>query len=176
MAAVVIINRFNGVSPGAASDITGVNTRANAEDTHTTAGTNNPVAIPTTGTKYSFWVSTQLEVVSGLGGTLDNIRWFMSGALDPGIGLNGYSATSYVEATGSVGDTGDVLNTTNYPSLGATPVDLTPYTSGSPFSISGSTTGAGPVGDFMVYQFAVGPSANPGTSTPVTMTWRYDET
>lgn len=176
MSAVVHINRFNGTSPGVASDITSINTRANAEDTHTTAGTNNPVAIPTAGEKYSFWVSTQLEVISGLGGTLDNIRWFMSGTLDTGISLKGYSASSYVEATGSVGDTGDILNTTNYPSLGATPVDLTAYTSGSPFSITGSTTGTGPVGDLMVYQFGAGPTASPGSVTPVTMTWRYDET
>lgn len=176
MAATVAINRLTGVSPGVATPITSINTRANAEDAHTTAGTANPVSIPTSGSNYSFWVSTQLEVVSGLGGTLDNLRWFMSGALDPGLTLKGEQAASYVEATGSVGDTGDVLNTTNYPSLVGAPSDLTLFTSGSPKSIVGSTTSAGPVGNLMVYQFEVTSSAAPGSVTPVTMTWRYDET
>jgi hypothetical protein len=176
MAAVVNVNRFTGTSPGSADDITSINTRANAEDTHSVAGTSNPVPIDTVLTKYSYWVHTQLEVISGLGGTLDNLRWFMSGALDTGIELKGESASAYVQATGSAGDSGDVLNTTNHPSLAGAAVDLTTYTVGSPKSISGSTTGAGVVGDFMVYQCGVLPAAAPGAATPVNMTWRYDET
>jgi len=176
MAAVVNINRFTGVSPGVSNDITSVNTRANAEDAHTVAGTSNPVSIPAAGTKYSFWVSTQLEVISGLIGTIDNLRWFMTGALDAGVALLGETASSYVEATGAAGDSGDQLTIGNYPSLTGVPVDLTAFTAGSPKSIIGSISGVGVVGDFLVYQFGVGLTAQPGSVTPITISWRYDET
>lgn len=176
MPATVAINRFTGVAPGVGVNITGINTRVNAEDTHTIAGTTNPVPIDTVVTKYSFWAHTQLDVLGGLGGTLDNLRWFMSGVPDAGIEIRGEAASAYVQATGIVGDSGDILNTTNHPSLLGATVDLTTYTVSAPKSIAGSTTGTGPVGDFMVYQFGVLPSAAPGAATPVNMTWRYDET
>ena len=42
--------------------------------------------------------------------------------------------------------------------------------------MTGSTSGTGAVGDLLAYQFGVLPAAAPGTVTPVTMVWRYDET
>lgn len=176
MAAIVIINRLTGTSPGVKTDIAGINTRVNADDTHTTAGIVNPVTIPTSGTKRSFWAHTQLEVVSGLGGIIDNIRWFISGSLDTGIVLNGEAATAYVQATGTVGDSGDELNVVNHPSLIGAPSDLTVFTSGSPKLISGSTSGSGSFGNFLVYQFDVDNTAQPGVISPLAMTWKYDET
>lgn len=176
MAATVEIQRLTGTSPGAATDITGINTRANADDNHSTAGTTNPVSIPTSGTNYSFWVSTQLNVISGLGGTLDNLRWFTSASLGAGVGIIAQDATAYVEASGVVGDSGDELTTVSYNTLTGAPVDALTFTSGSPKSIPGSTTGTGPVGNLMVYQFTVDNTAGPGATNQVTITWRYDET
>jgi len=176
MAAVVNIERLTGISPGAPTVITGINTRANADDNHTVSGTSNPVAIPTSGTKYSFWVTTRLNVVSGLGGTLDNIRWFTSGALGPSVGIIAQDATGYVQAAGVVGDTGDQLTTVSYPTLTGAPVNALTFTSGSPKAVPGSTSGTGPVGNRMVYQFTVGISAVPGATSTITATWRYDET
>ena len=60
MVATVLIKRLTGAGPSA-TDITGINTRANAFDTHTVADTANPIQIPTSGTNYSFWVTTRLD-------------------------------------------------------------------------------------------------------------------
>ncbi len=69
MPATVIIERWTGAgatagTPAAFTDITGINTRANAEDAHSTAGTANSVLVPATGTNYSFWVTTGLNVTA----------------------------------------------------------------------------------------------------------------
>jgi hypothetical protein len=60
MPATVQIVRKTGASPGSATNITGINTRANAEDAHSVSGTSNPIRVPTSGTKYSYWVTTRL--------------------------------------------------------------------------------------------------------------------
>jgi len=175
MAAVVEIQRLTGAGP-TRTTITSINTRANADDTHTTGGTTNPVRIPASGTNYSFWVSTQLNVISGLSGTIDNLKWFSSGSVGTGLTLNGMDATAYVQATGTVGTTGIVLNTTNHPNLTTTPVSVFTFTSGSPKSVPGSTTSSGPFGNLFVYQFAVASTASPGATSQPTFTWQYDET
>jgi hypothetical protein len=175
MAAVVDINRLTGAGPTRTA-ITSINTRANADDQHTTGGTTNPVKIPTTGTNYSYWVSTQLEVISGLSGTIDNLKWFSTGSVGTGLGIVGNDASSYVQATGTVGETGIVLNTTNHTGLTATPVDVFTFTSGSPKSVPGTTTTSGPFGNNFVYQFTVGATAQPGATSQPTFTWQYDET
>lgn len=178
MVATVIINRKTGAGP-TDTDITTLNTRANAEDAHSTAGTSNPVRIPAAGTNYSFWVTTRLEVTGGLSGTLDNIRWFFTGSLDTGIGYDVGDApsASYVQATGVVGTSGDQLNTTNHTGLSGAPVDATTFTSGSPKSINGTITAStGEVGDLIVWQLNVDNTASPGPTSQVTMTYRYDET
>lgn len=175
MAAVVHIERLTG-GPASASDVTSINTRLNAEDTHTTAGTSNPVSIPASGTKYSYWASTRVNVISGLGGTLNNLRWFTSGSLGTGVGIIAQDAGGYIQATGVAGDSGDQLTTTSYSTLTGAPVNALTFTSGSPKSVPGSTATTGPVGNLMVYQFTVGSTAAPGVTSSITITWRYDET
>ena len=71
MAATVTIRRWTG-SSGAPTktNITSINTRANAEDAHSTAGTSNSILIPTSGTNYSYWVATRLSVDAITGGTV----------------------------------------------------------------------------------------------------------
>jgi len=76
MPADIQILRKTGVAPGTGTNITAINTRANAEDVHSTAGTTNPVRIPSAGTNYSYWVTTRLNANTTPAGTVDNLRWF----------------------------------------------------------------------------------------------------
>lgn len=181
MAATVTIRRWTGPATGPTkSDITGINTRANAQDAHETADVDNPVQKPTTGSKYSYWVSTRLSADSSPAGTIDNLRWFTDGANGFGTGItcNGQTATSYVQATGTLGDTGTQLTTGNHSGLTAAPVNAFTFTSGSPKTLTGSISNptTGDFGDFFVYQMAVSTAAGPGASATETFTFRYDET
>lgn len=179
MAATVLIRRLTGAGP-IATDITSINTRANAEDAHTTAGTTNPVQVPTSGTNYSYWVTTRLDATSSPSGTIDNLRWYSDGSNNFGTGITakGQEATSYVQATGTAGVTGTQLTTGNHAGLTGAPVDVFGLTSGSPKSLTGSISNptTGQFGSRFVYQLEVGTSAGPGASAQETWTWKYDET
>ena len=178
MAATVTIRRWTG-STGSPTktDITSINTRANAEDAHSTAGTTNSVLIPAAGSNYSFWVATRLSVDAITSGTVNNIKWYTDGSNNFGTGVTaiGNTATSYVQATGTTGTTGTQLTTGNYSTV-TTPVDPFTFTSGSPKSVSGTTSTTGDVGDFFVYQIVVGTTAASGASAQETFTWQYDDT
>lgn len=177
MAATVIINRLTGAGP-TATDITSINTRANAEDAHTTAGTSNSILVPAAGTNYSYWVTTRLEVTAITGGTVDNLRWYTDGSNNFGTGVTckAQNATSYVQATGTPGTSGTQLTTGNHAGLSGAPVDAFTFTSGSPKTLSGSTSSTGQFGDRMVYQIEVGTTAASGATAAETFTWKYDDT
>lgn len=177
MAATVQIVRLTGAGP-TATDITSINTRANAEDTHTTAGTSNSILVPAAGTNYSYWVVTRLNVTAITAGTVDNIKWYTDGSNNFGTGVTckGNTATGYTQATGTAGTTGLQLTTGNYATLAGAPTDVFAYTSGSPLSVSGTTTTTGQVGDRVVYQIEVGTTAASGATATETFTWRYDDT
>ena len=164
MAATVVIRRITGATGAqSATDLAGGNTRANAFDTHTTADTTNPVQKPTTSLNFSFWVSTRLDATVTPAGTIDNIRWFTDGANGFGTGITakGNTATSYKQATGTVGQTGIILNTTNYTTLAGATVDVFTHTSGSPKAVSGSISNptTGQFGDLFLYHIAYCPFA-----------------
>lgn len=181
MAATVTIRRWTG-SSGAPTktDITGINTRANAEDAHSTAGTSNPIQIPSSGTNYSFWVSTQLSADTTPSGTIDNLRWYTDGSNNFGTGVTCKmnTASAYVQATGTAGTTGDILNTTNHTSLAGATSDCFGFTSGSPKTLTGSISNpsTGDIGHQAVYQLEVADTAGPGATSQETFTWKYDET
>lgn len=177
MAATVQIVRLTGAGP-TATDITSINTRANAEDAHTTAGTSNSILVPAAGSNYSYWVVTRLNVTAISSGTVDNVKWYTDGANNFGTGVTcvGNTATGYVQATGTAGTTGTQLTTGNYATLAGAPSDVFAYTSGSPLSVSGTTTGTGQFGDRVVYQIVVGTTAASGATATETFTWRYDDT
>jgi len=180
MVATVLIRRWTGTTAAPVkTDLAGGNTRDNAFDTHTTADTTNPVQKPTTGLKYGYWVSTRLDATVSPAGTIDNIRWFTDGSNTFGTGITckGESSTSYKQATGTPGDTGAKLTTSNTP-ITATPTDVFAFNSGSPNPISGtiSNPSTGDFGDFMLYQIEVSTAAGPGASTQETFTFRFDET
>lgn len=185
MAATVQIARKTGASPGSPTDITSINTRANAEDTHTTAGTSNPIRVPAAGTNYSYWVTTRLNVTVTPAGTIDNLRWYTDGSNNFGTGVTckGEGASTgadagYRIATGTPGETGTQLTTGNHTGLDGAPIDVFGHTSGSPKSLTGTISNptTGQFGDHFVYQIEVGTSAGAGATSAETWTWRFDET
>jgi hypothetical protein len=179
MAATVTIRRWTGTTGSPTkTDITGINTRANAEDAHSTAGTTNPIRVPESGTNYSYWVSTRLSCDVAPSGTIDNLKWYTDGAngMGTGVGVNVNTASGYVQATGTAGTTGIQLTTGNHADLAGAPTNAFAYTSGSPLSVTGSTTGTGDFGHFVVYQVTVASTAGPGATSTETFTWSYDET
>jgi len=177
LAATVQINRLTGSGP-TYTNITAINTRANAEDAHSTAGTTNSILIPTSGTNYSYWVTTQLEVTAITGGTVDNLRWYTDGSNNFGTGVTckGQEATSYVQASGTPGTTGTQLTTGNHAGLTGSPVDVFTFTSGSPKTLTGTTSTAAKFGSRFVYQIEVGTTASSGATGSETWTWKYDDT
>ncbi len=179
MAATVTIRRWTGSSGSPTkTNIAGINTRANAEDAHTTAGTDNSILVPAVGTNYSYWVSTRLSVDARTTGTVDNLRWYTDGSNNFGTGITcvGNTASAYVQATGTLGQTGLQLTALNHAKLAGEPVNVFTFTSGSPKTVTGSTTSTGDFGHFFVYQIAVASSASSGASGAETFTWKYDDT
>jgi len=179
MAATVIIKRWTGPAASPTkTDITSINTRANAYDGHSTGDTSYPIAIPSSGTNYSYWVSTRLSVSSNTGNnTIDNIKWYTDGAAGFGtdVGCIVAAANTYDQAEGTEGTSGTELTTGNHTGLAASPSDAFAYTSGSPLSLTGSTTGTGDVGQFAVWQITVGTGASVGATNSETFTFSYDE-
>lgn len=179
----VQIHRLTGAGP-TGTNITSINTRLNAEDAHSVAGTTNPITIPSVGTNYSYWANTQLYFDSSGTGTIDNIEWFTDGAngLGTGVGLLAQTANTYGEASGTPGDTGDELTIANYgdgiDDLDGAPVDAFTLVTGSPLSVAGSVTDPTDeyFGSIVVLQVSVGTTAGPGATPQETMTWRYDST
>lgn len=186
MVATVIIERLTGAGP-TRTDITSINTRANAFDSHFTGDTANPIEVPSAGSNFSFWVNTQLNTTVAPDNLIDNLEWFTDGVNSYGTGITLQVAqaalASYTQAIGTPGVTGTLLNDTNY--SGGTLTPATPSTdnafgfvTGAPLAVTGSTTGTGAFGNIVVYQVAVGTSATSGTkpAIPETFTWRFDET
>lgn len=179
MAATVTIRRWTGSSGSPTkTNITSINTRANAEDAHSTAGTSNSILIPSSGTNYSYWVSTQLSIDAITGGTVNNIKWYTDGSNNFGTGVTCKmnTASAYVQATGTAGTSGTQLTTGNHANLAATPTDVFGFTSGSPKSVTGSASATGDLGHQVVYQMEVGTSASSGATSSETFTWQYDDT
>lgn len=177
----VQIRRWTGTSGSETkTDVTGINSRMNAEDAHSTGGTTNPIVVPAAGTNYSYWAAFRLFFSGSGTGTMNNLKWYTDGAngLGTGVTMKMNTATGYVQATGTAGTTGNVLNTTNYSTLAGATSDAFSFTSGSPKTVSGSSTNPNnsDVGDFVVLQIEVGTTAGAGATAQETMTFQYDTT
>lgn len=181
MAATVQIRRWTGASGSPTkTNITSANTVANAQDVHeaTASSSSNPIKIPAAGTNYSYWVATRLFASVAPTGSITNIRWHTDGTnnFGTGVGCNvSSSASTYVQATGTVGTTGNILNNTNYSGVG-TPSNAFTYKSTATLAVTGSISGTGDFGNFVVYQLTVTTTASPGPTSQETFTWLYDET
>src|SRR4051812_4308510 len=134
MPATIQIRRYVGASPGTGADVTGVNTRLNAEDTNTTGGTSNPIQKPTSGTNYSYWASFRAQCTVAPAGTVNNLRVYMDSANNLGTGrtlkvalANVGADAGYRQATGTAGTTGTQLTTGNHSGLTGSPVDAFTY-------------------------------------------------
>lgn len=176
MAADVDIVRLTGTTP-TETDVTSASSRLSTSDSPT-PGTSNPIPIPTSESNRSFWGSFQLKANTAPTGTIDNIRFYSDGTNSYGTGvtMEAQDATSYVQATGTVGTDGTDLTTANHAGLTAAPVNPFTWTSASPKTLTGSTTTTGRFGNIMVMQLIVASTASPGTSVAETFTFVYDET
>lgn len=181
MPATVDITRTTGATGSPTIGIiTNINTRANAFDSNTTADTTNPIQIPASGNNYSYWVSTRLTCSVSPAGTINNLRWYTSGTNPFGTGVTVQfgEASSYVQATGTPGQTGTALSTSAYSTLLAAPVNPFTYTSSSPYSLTGSLSNpsTGAFGNWIIYQIVVASTTLPGPTAQASFTWKYDET
>lgn len=170
---------------GTKADITGTNTRANAADLHSVADTTSPIQIPTSGTNYSYWVSTRLSVDVTPATLINNIKWFTDGTNDLGTSIGMVCAKAnvgvdggYRQAAGTPGVTGTQLTQANHSGLAEAPSNAFSFTSGSPKSLAGSMANpsVGDCGDFLVYSLTVGSTAVAGpTASQEVMTFSFDE-
>ena len=182
MAATVKIVRLTSSGP-TETDVTSVSTRASTSDNPYTTETTNPVPIPAAGSNRTFWVVTRLKVTVTPSGTIDNLKWYTDGTNGSGTGITTEAGTSasYDQATGTVGTTGDQLNSTNYTGLSPTSPSADNafgYTSAASLSVTGtiSSPTTGQFGSYVAYQYTVGTGAGAGTASSETFTWQYDET
>lgn len=131
----------------------------------------------------SYWVATRLNVTVAPSGTINNLKWYSDGSnsLGTGVAMKVATATSYVQATGTTGTTGDAMSpvTGGYgATLNSVGADFSTYTSGSPLSVTGTITATtgDTWADLVVYQVEVNSAAGPGTTPTETLTYQYDET
>lgn len=179
MVATVLIRALTSTGP-TVTDITSTNLRDNSFDTYTTNDTTNPIKIPAAGTNYGYWRVTRLDCTVTPATTLANIKWYVSSGSNPtGCAYIVGTATSYIQATGTPGTTGNQLSVGNYGgtfTLGNNDAIAT-YNSGSPLAVTGSINNptTGQFGDRVVFQISVGTTANPGATSQVTLAYQYDE-
>lgn len=180
MAATVNVAEGNGATP-TWTDITSA--RFCTADNYN-PGTSYPIPIPDSGTKYSYWKSHRLEF-TGTFTQIDNIKIYTDGTLGwtgctakagdtdvsftPPIGL---ADGSYVVASGTEGDTGDVITThTNI----ASSADLFGYTSSTPLTVDTAAYTSAGNSKHAVLQLEVTSTASSGTQAAETITWEWDE-
>lgn len=178
MAATVLIRRLHGAGP-TATDITSAATRASTYD-DAAPGTSWPIPIPSSGSKFSYWVTTRLDATVTPAGTIDNIRWYTDGTSGYGTGVSYRvaEASYYVQATGTPADTGTELKTANHAGLLTEPVNGFTLVTGSPLAVDGSISNpdTGQFGYYVVAQIEVFAAAGAGEITDETLTYKFDET
>lgn len=197
MASTILINTcFAGTdtSPGTDdSDITSGTLRFKFSDDNT-ADSNNPLAIPGSGTDYSFWKHTYFRMSVRPGSeVVNNLKFFSDGAngFGTGVGLvvsdqlpahTAAADTEYEVDNHTQGTTGDNMDDgTNNHSICTTTSDVFGKTSGSPLTVtigeaSSQMDAVAEVSAYVLLQMTVASTASAGTLTAETLTYRYDET
>ncbi len=140
---------------------------------------------PSSGYDYSYWASLRLFVETAPEVSISDLKAYTDGANGLGTGWSalGGVATDYTQPTGEEGISGDVLNTTNYPTLEAAAVNIFGWTSGSPKAIDGSLTtpNTGDIGTagtdhcFLVIQLRDDSTVAEGLSAIETLTVLHDD-
>jgi hypothetical protein len=160
------VQEVNGASAGTPTTATNVRFKT-ADDC--TQDTNNPMVKPAAGSNYSYKKTIYLNADSTPSSIINNIKLFSDGALGwTGVTVGVKAATSYAQATGTPGTTGDSLAGTS---------DLFTYTTGSPLALTGtiSNPSTGKVSQYVEMQAVVSTSAVAGALAAETITFRYDE-
>lgn len=149
---------------------------------------NDPIPIPTAGTKYSYWKQIYLYCGTAPSTKVDNVKLYSDGTgFGTGITLKvgeqfpvktNALNTGYEVATGTPGDTGDEMVAAH---AGLTSsVDMFGKTSGSPLSVTINEAGniidaIGETTNYVCLQMEVISTASPGNLTDETLTFQYDE-
>lgn len=160
---------------------------------------NYPCIIPApAATSYSYWKSFCLDL-SATFTRINNVRFYADGTttswtlgtdgkviigqLDatPTVTAQGVAVASYDQATGTEGTTGDYLyDVTNghaayKTGVGAAPVDVETFTSGSPMVVDLGNHDAAEKTKYLVVQAVIDDDAVQGLQADATMTFVYDE-
>ena len=183
MAATVVINEWNGASPGSPTDKTSGTIRFKNAD-NATVDLVNPLEVPGSGQEYSYEKWLRLRITDAGGFTqISNLRAYSDGTNSFGTGVK-----TWYGVAGAYRDP-VIPNESNDPpqvDLGGSPLeplaDFFGTSSGSPVDLDGIN--AGPftdgspqedIGDFLVLVMEVEPTASNGVLGTETLTFAYDE-
>lgn len=152
----------------------------------------DPIPIPASGTKYSYWKSLFLKCTVAPSTSVNNFKIYTDGVgFGAGITVNigndfpthtSASTAGYEVATGTAGDTGDEL-VANHAGI-TSKSDLFTFTSASPkvladvdfISETGNLINAvNETTNYLLMQADITSAAGPGTKTAETITIVYDE-
>lgn len=185
MAATVNVQEANGATP----TYNTVTAPRFCTDDNYNPGSANPIPIPAAAFNYSFWKHLCLEF-TGTFTSCSNIRHYCDGTIGWTLGTagevrrgnrdtppHGCPSGSYDQATGTVGTTGDDLEThTYYSAQTVKTIDIEGDVVGTPASIDDSTyTTPGDRSYFIVLQVKVDTDATQGAQTAEQFTFLYDE-
>jgi len=173
MAATVLVREKNGAGETATDKTSGTVRCKNADNA--TVDNNNRLIVPASGQEYSFEKWLRMHI-GGTGPAVDiqNLEFYMDGANGFGTGVKLWAVNDASYSTPVV-----PTETDDPPHHDAVDMnDAFGYTSGSPLVL-----GAGPfstintdMGDYLVLVMEIEPTASPGSLTPETATFAYDET
>lgn len=186
-ATVEVVCAYSGTN-GSPSHTSGLSSfKFRSDDNPGNTDATNPILKPTSGQNYSFWVHQRLDI-SGTFTSVGNIHVYTDGALGYAFGTNGdvivglltagpphgLSESDYVVATGTEGETGDELNSTNHTGIDST-ASLFGYTSSSTLQVDDSTYTAAGKSKMIVMQAVIDSDATAGSYSGENITWRWDE-
>jgi len=190
MVATVNVQRITGPS-GSKVYTTVTSVRLRTDDANT-ADTTNPIPIPSSSFKYSYWASICLDL-SGTFTKINNVRHYSDGTIgwtfgtggelrrgNRDTGDKGCPDASYQQAAGAVGDTGysieDATNGHAYFNGQTTKtVNIQNDVVGSPATIDSGDHTTPEKTKHVVLQVKVASDATQGTQTAETLTFKYDE-
>ena len=163
MAATVQIHEMTDTTTG--YDKTGGTVRFKSAD-ETATGSTNRLAIPDSGTDYSYTKQLRFYVSVAPSEDLQNLRAYTdeSNTFGTGIGVQYDLTAGFTTQTDS-----DISGTDLFARGSGDPADLDANN-------TGPHTGTGYKGDFLRMQMTVADTASPGTLSAETLTFAYDET
>ena len=178
MVATVTTKIYVGVVTGTPQDLPASNLRFCASDDYN-PGNTYPIPIPGTSYNYSYTKSLAFYVTGAPDTSITNI-YIYGDTTSWGTGIAVMVGTSfpstYVEATGTLGTTGNEMTTFYTGTVNAVDFQAN-YTSVAPLGPIGQAinSGTGRYSYFVIFQARVGTTGTSGAKTPKTVTWRYDE-